>query len=117
MATPNLKEIEWAIHELEQEESSFLNYAKLASLYTVKNALSAPAPKDERQIYEYSNSAMPQSEDKKMLYGDSEFLRLVSQVDPASAWAVMDELMETMRVVNKRVYDGVMRKLERIFAN
>ena len=36
MSAPNLKEIEWAIHELEQEESSFPVYAKLANLYTVR---------------------------------------------------------------------------------
>ena len=36
MSAPNLKEIEWAIHELEKEESSFPVYAKLANLYTVR---------------------------------------------------------------------------------
>ena len=32
MSAPNLKEIEWAISELEKEESSFPVYAKLANL-------------------------------------------------------------------------------------
>ena len=39
MPKPNLKEIEWAISELEQEESSFPVYAKLANLYTVRNEM------------------------------------------------------------------------------
>ena len=56
MSAPNLKEIEWAIQELEQEESSFPVYAKLANLYTVRNemlGLSATQP----QIAAYSEAA------------------------------------------------------------
>lgn len=43
---------------------------------------------------------------------DSDFLRAVSNVDPARAWEVMDELMDSLKVVNERVYNSVMRKLE-----
>lgn len=38
--------------------------------------------------------------------------RAVSNVDPARAWEVMDELMDSLKVVNERVYNSVMRKLE-----
>ena len=38
----------------------------------------------------------------------------VAGKDAASAWAVMDELMETLRVVKQRTYDSVMRKMERL---
>lgn len=44
-------------------------------------------------------------------YGDSDFLQAVKGKDPADVWAVMDELMDTLHVVNERVYNGVMRKL------
>ena len=112
MSAPNLKEIEWAIHELEQEESSFPVYAKLANLYTVRNemlGLSAPQP----QIAAYSEAAGPSAE-RLSQYGDSDFLQAVEGKDPAEAWAVMDELMETLQVVNRRTYDSVMRKLGRL---
>ena len=46
-------------------------------------------------------------------YGDSDFLRAVARVDPARAWEVMDELMDSLKVVNERVYNSVMRKLEK----
>ncbi len=36
-------------------------------------------------------------------YGDSNFLQTVAEKDPA-AWRVMDEHMETLRVVNPRAY-------------
>ena len=112
MSAPNLKEIEWAIHELEQEESSFPVYAKLANLYTVRNemlGLSTPQP----QITAYSEAAGPSAE-RLSQYGDSDFLQAVEGKDPAEAWAVMDELMETLQVVNRRTYDSVMRKLGRL---
>lgn len=112
MSVPNLKEIEWAIHELEQEESSFPVYAKLANLYTVRNEMlgvTAPQP----QIAAYSESAGPAQVQLEQ-YGDSDFLQAVAGKDPSSAWLVMDELMDTLRVVNPRAYESVMRKLSRI---
>lgn len=47
------------------------------------------------------------------VFGDSDFLRAVSAVEPSVAWAVMDELMDSLKVVNERVYNSVMRKLDR----
>ena len=92
MSAPNLKEIEWAIQELEQEESSFPVYAKLANLYTVRNemlGLSATQP----QIAAYSEAAGHAAE-RLGQYGDSDFLRAVVQV------------------VYRRAYTNVIRKLE-----
>lgn len=111
MSAPNLKEIEWAISELEKEESSFPVYAKLANLYTVRNemlGLSAPQPQAA-----YSEPGRPASETLGQ-YGDSDFLMVISGKDQAAAWKVMDELMDTLQVVNRRTYDGVMRKLDRL---
>ena len=112
MSAPNLKEIEWAIHELEQEESSFPVYAKLANLYTVRNEMMGISTA-QPQISAYSEAGIPASETLKQ-YGDSDFLRAVSGKDPAAAWSVMDELMETLQVVNPRAYDSVLRKLNRL---
>lgn len=47
-------------------------------------------------------------------YGDSDFLQAVAGKDPAATWAVMDELMETLQVVNPRAYDSVLRKINRL---
>lgn len=111
MSTPNLKEIEWAISELEGKESSEGGYTLLAALYTCRNemmGLSAPQP----QIAPYSETAAPSG--KLARYGDSDFLAALEGKDPGAAFAVMDELMDTLRAVNRRVYDSVMRKLERL---
>jgi hypothetical protein len=29
-------------------------------------------------------------------------------------WSVLDELMETLRITNPRLYDGVMRRLDAV---
>lgn len=112
MSAPNLKEIEWAIQELEGQESSEDGYALLAALYTCRNemmGLSAPQP----QMAAYSEAAGPAA-DRLGQYGDSDFLRAVAGKNSAEAWIVIDELMETLQVINQRIYDSTMRKLERL---
>lgn len=109
MSAPNLKEIEWAISELENQESSEGRYTLLAALYTCRNEMlgnTQPGP----SIAAYSETAVPVGETLDQ-YGDSEFLQAVSGLPAKEAWAVMDELMETLRVVNQRAYAGVMMKL------
>lgn len=109
MAAPNLKEIEWAIHELENEESSESRYSFLAALYTCRKEMLG---EDRTQIATYSRASGPV--ETLSLYGDSEFLQAVDGKDPADAWKVMDELMDTLRVVNSRVYESVMRKMRQL---
>ena len=46
-----------------------------------------------------------------MVYGDSEFLQLISTKDIQEVIGIMDELMDALQVANPRVYNGVMRKL------
>lgn len=114
MSAPNLKEIEWAIQELEKEESSFPVYAKLANLYTVRNemmGLSAP------QAAAYSEAAGPVEAAPAIglvaRYGESEFLRAVEGKDPEKVWAIIDRMMETLQVVNQRLYASTMSKLSK----
>ena len=95
------KELQLWISRLETEKSSWTNYEKLATLYTIQNQNREPV-RESRMIDAYS--AAPAH--------DSEFLRAVSNVDPARAWEVMDELMDNLQVINERVYNSVMRKLE-----
>lgn len=105
------KEIDIEIVRLEYGESSYPAYAKLANLYTIRDRMDRevhPAP------YEVSYSAAPAAlEDSSVVgeYGDSDFLRAVSGVDQHDAWAIMDDLMDTLHTVNPRVYEGVMRKI------
>lgn len=95
------RELALWIKRLETEESSWSNYEKLAALYTIQNQNREPV-RESRVVEEYSAASAP----------DSDFLRAVASVDPSRAWEVMDELMDSLKVVNERIYNNVMRKLE-----
>lgn len=97
-------EIRKWIARLETEDSSWANYEKLAVLYTVLNQQGT----DAETLAPVAYSAAPSPIET---YGNSEFLQAVSAVAPQKAWEVMDELMDSLKVVNERVYNGVMRKL------
>lgn len=107
MALPNLKEVEWAIAELEGQESSKTGYVLLSALYTVRDHMVEPTS-PVQVANGYSRSAGP---DVLGRYGDSEFLQALQGKGSAAVCAVMDELMETLQVVEPRVYRSVMRKI------
>jgi len=107
MALPNLKEVEWAIAELEGQESSKTGYMLLSALYTVREHMGG-LDRTAKAAGGYSQAAAPKPLGQ---YGDSEFLQALPGKDSAAAWAVMDELMETLQVVKPRVYRSVMRKI------
>lgn len=109
MSAPNLKEIEWAISELENQESSESRYTLLAALYTCRNQL-VGIPTPQPQIAAYSEAA---GDNLEVLgqYGDSEFLRTAAGKDPEKVLTVIDGLLEALQIVNRRAYDSVIRKL------
>lgn len=117
MSAPNLKEVEWAISELENKESSFSNYAKLASLYTVRKNLLAETNSEQGDIYPYMgkySQASPPKNEPLNVYGDSEFLIAISGKSPGKVWGIIDELMGNLQAVNPRVYNSVIRKIKEL---
>lgn len=62
----------------------------------------------------YSGAPAPVTAEPAIVgeYGDSEFLLAVAGKNPAKAWAVVDELMDTLSLVNRKVYDSVLRKIK-----
>lgn len=60
----------------------------------------------------YSFAQAP--DDTAGLYGESEFLKAIEGKDVQSTFLVMDELMDTMQVLQPRIYDSVMRKINNI---
>ena len=106
-------EVKLWISRLETEESSWPNYQKLAALYIIQTP---NAPKEPERSMLYSAAPAPvktYASETVGSYGDSDFLQAVSDMSPARAWEVMDELMDSLKIVNERVYNSVMRKLEK----
>ena len=106
------QELDEAIRECEAAPASYAVCQKLATLYTVRDYLYGTG-----ETRSASGADMPEIRRETVIgdYGDSEFLRVVAGRDADMVWAVLDELMEdTLRVIHPRLYDGVMRRLERI---
>ena len=81
----------------------------LAAFYTIQDRL---YPEQPEQVPVYSTAPpSEQAETQIDLDSGSEFSETVRDLEPAHVWAVMDELMETLRATNPRLYNGVMREL------
>ena len=109
-------EIKLWITRLETEESSWLNYERLAALYTIQNYHNQSKRKENASessrpiMYSAAPSSLPAVVDN---YGDSDFLQSVSGIDQSRAWAIMDEHMDNLKLINERLYNDVMRKIKR----
>lgn len=79
---------------------------KLAAFYTIKKELF------NEEIPMYSYAPEPVGNEKLDTYGDSEFLEAVSGKSLSDVMPIMDELMDAMKVLQPRIYDSVMRKIE-----
>ena len=109
-------EIRKEIARLEYEESSYPNYAKLANLYVIRDKMQGAENARDKFAGYYSGAPAPVTAEPATVgeYGDSEFLLAVAGKDPAKAWAVVDELMDTLSMVNSKVYNSVMQKIKRV---
>lgn len=110
-------EIRKEIARLEYEESSYPNYAKLATLYAVRAEMHKPERSAEAEIAphylrRYSASPAPELSRTVGSYGDSDFLTAISGKTPADVWGIMDELMQSLNVMQPRTYAAVMRKID-----
>lgn len=108
------QELDEAIRECEAAPSSYAVCQKLATLYTVRDYLYGTG-----ETRAMSGAAGPEVRREMVAevvvgdYGESEFLEVIAGREAAAVWAVLDELMETLQVINPRLYDGVMRRLDR----
>lgn len=113
----NLQEIEEAIAELEAGKTSFSACSKLADLYVVRDRFKRDDSEPETKAY--SSASEPQRTitrysnfDTVGDYGDSEFLIAIYGKSQDAVWNIIDELMDAIKVLQPRIYDQVLRKLD-----
>lgn len=82
---------------------------KLAAYFTIYDHLYPQKAEQVEQIPQTIFKTV--DEDIIGSYGDNEFYRTISGRKAAEVWEVMNELMETIQVINPKLYDGVMRQL------
>lgn len=58
--------------------------------------------------------ALPRQDSDKDYESDTEFGRLIAGKNKADVWMVIDDLMTTLSIVNPRLYDSVIRKVNQI---
>ena len=75
------------------------------------DASHSPQKVELQEPVRYYEAAEPST---RAVVGGSDFLQAVSNVDTTAALNVLDELMSALYVANPKVYNGVMRKLERL---
>ena len=93
---------------------------KLAAFLTIQREMfgvSEPTRIEHAASYSYASDppepTQQYSGDERVgEYGNSDFLQAISGHTQQEMWAIMDELMDTLKMVNKRVYDGIMRKIQ-----
>lgn len=92
-------ELDKTILELEMRDTTFANCAKLADLYIVRDHITG----------QQTAQPTPLSVDPS-----SEFLQAVDGKDSVSVFAIIDDLMDTIRATAPRAYDHVMRRVREL---
>ena len=90
-----------AIASCESAPVSYQNCEKLATFYLIYDHLYAEQAKNDEKAVGAKIQAS----------GKSDFLRAVDGANAEKVWEIMDELMQTLQVLQPRLYDGVMRRL------
>ena len=90
---------------------------KLAAFYTIRNEMYGKTEQvTQSAIPEYVNASYAPGEKAENIIdynSGTEFSQIIDGRDQADVWPIMDELMDTLMVIHRRLYDGVMRQLQR----
>jgi hypothetical protein len=104
------KDLQDAIAECQGERKPNASTCiKLAAFFTIYDHL---YPKQAELTQEVPQAIFRTVDDEIIAdYGDTEFYKTIRGRKAAEVWDVMNELMDTLKVINPRLYDGVMRQL------
>lgn len=95
-------EIEKAIQEHEQMRTSLQVCERLACLYIVRDHLS------KKNNYEKDDG---QTSERNIDVAESEFGKLIRSKSQERVMAVIEELMQTIEVINPRLYAGTIQRI------
>lgn len=86
---------------------------KLAAYFTILNQIRTGAdPLTPYPLYSHDAPEQPASPQQLVdIDSESEFAEATRGRNTSEIWPIIDELMETLQVVNPRLYSAVMRKL------
>ena len=93
-----------AIEELEASPATYQNAEKLATFYTLFDHLYI-----QKEPLQRIESTREVTIDR---YGDSDFLTAITDRKADDIWMVMDELMQTIQVLNPRLYQATLDRIK-----
>lgn len=93
-----------AIEELEDASPTFQNCQKMATFYTLLNAIYRSGGEANQQVELIREEVINE-------HGNSDFLRMLDGMNSHEAWLIMDELMDTILILQPKLYDSVMRRI------
>ena len=103
------QDLEEAIAECKGQRNPNANTCiKLAAFLTLQREMYGHA-----EVPAYSFASAPEPE-RITDVADSEFLQAVKGKDTESVMKIMDELMDSMQVLQPRIYDSVIRKVQNL---
>lgn len=98
-----------AIAECQGERNPNANTCvKLAAYYQLKDKMFA----DTQRFTPGSGYSYAASDTEPTYQSDTEFFQVISGKDINLIFPIFDELMDTLKILQPRLYDGVMRKLK-----
>ena len=102
------QDLQAAIAECKGQRNPHANTClKLASFLTIQDHLFGKQEEEPIMRYSYSSCG------SEINYsGESEFASLVNGKDQSYVFKILDELMDTIQVINPRLYASVIRKLK-----
>ena len=108
-----IEEIDRAIKEHESGANTYANCERLAWLYIIRDHMKdglqdKPSEHHEHTAEPYKLNAPP---DHIKHDGNSDFLKAINGKDTKKVISVMDELMEALQIIQPRMYDAVLMKI------
>lgn len=85
---------------------------KLAAFYTIRDHLYPEPQQDQIEPRTYSYTAAPDSTGDTIFYSSgTELGKAVEGRSEREIWPLIEELVEAVRILNPRLYNGFMEKL------
>ena len=97
----SLEQLNGEISALEEEKPTYAIMQKLADLYVVR---------DHMILEPQPGAAVVVSETLPDIESGTEFCKLVSGKDARAVLPVLDELMTTLQILNRKLYGSVLEK-------
>lgn len=117
----DMDEIEKAIAELEHSATTMSNVQKLSYLYAVQDrAKRNEIEQEDQQAFEYSTRAAGRTvpamsfSASATISGNSDFLSAIAGKDMLDVLEIIDDLIDTLRAANPRVYNSIMRRIKEL---